>query len=328
MEEYNNFGVQYEMFLAEQELYNSLIEDSIYFENNIIQLDYLTEAIQDTIARYIDKIVNAVSKVWGEFKQRIGSSKDQKYLYSIKQIIENAHPKFNINDYPIYSMTNLSNIRIQIFNYETMKENLNSKSKYLERYYPTLRVKKGNTMRQTVRGICVTRVMPSLPCTAEVLNSMYEFCTKDFFTYRDRILKRDIQDLNKSLSAIAGFANATTGKTIAAESAVLCEQYLSEAIPSATPTDRNNKAKTSYSDSPSANSNNKADTAQISTIKQISNYVDVTAKIISAKMNMMAECYNLYMKTLKHYTVSAKAEKAAGVNSGENKQELKTQVQL
>jgi hypothetical protein len=321
----NNYDLGYDIFLAEQEMFQSLMEDC-----SLDDSVYLAESVQETISNYINKVVNSTQQVWNKFKIVVGNSNDIKFLNSINGFIQNSKPSFSINEYPIYSMANLSDIHLQIFNYETMKNNLKTESEFTKRYYP--RFKSGNTTRQNVRSMVITKVLPTLPCTSSVIQAMYKFCTKDFYTYRDRILKRDIMDLNKSLLAIQGFVNTNTAVKIATESVMLFEDTLSEAIINGS--NPNNKPKTSFSDTPSniqkkgTSGVNSNDHNNVSTIRMIVNFVNVTTKVLSAKMKILAECYKLYFSTLKHFAQNSKGEKVAAVTTASERpiQNLKTQV--
>lgn len=283
----------YDIYLAEQELFDSFMRiqgSSIIKE---VSLTYINESTKDTIMRYINKISTAIEGAWNKFKQTVMRDVDKKYLESIRDKMQNPNPKFTISNFPTYNTARLDDIKLIPFDYAEMKESLESKKSFLEKYYPNLAQSDKSTI-ETIEGLTITG-RQNTRCTPELLKSMYNFAINEF-ERKIQNIETDLKTVNTSNKNIQQLANQITQGTTTTP---------------ATPAQEENENKQNQAENQEGGNNvgYKDDETQAtkdnsSLIKQISNYVGASTDILSAKMKIYRDIYALYMKTLRHYTRS------------------------
>ena len=289
----------YDIYLAEQELFDSLLKiqsSSIIKEANLV---YINESVKDTIMRYINKISTAIEGSWNKFKQTVLRDVDKKYLDSIRDKMQNSNPKFTISNFPTYNTTKLDEIKLIPFDYAQMKDHLESKKAFLEQYYPDIAKSEKSTI-ETIEGLTITGRQDTR-CTPELLKTMYQFASSDF-EGKIQTIEADLKTVNTSNKNIQQLANQITQGTTT-----------TPATPAQEENENNQNQTTNQAGNQNQEGGNKVgykdDETQAtkdnsSLIKQISNYVGASTDILSAKMKIYRDIYALYMKTLRHYTRS------------------------
>ena len=129
------YELNYELFLAEQELYTNLIDYGFGIFTESVGLISITEAVKGTILNYINKIIKGIQNAWNKFKAIFNKKEDKDYLANLKEKIQKGpEPKFTVTNYPNYDIQKLNDIKLIPFNYEEMKDDLDNKSDFLKKY--------------------------------------------------------------------------------------------------------------------------------------------------------------------------------------------------
>ena len=95
LEEYQ---FHYELFLAEQELFESMISIGSTVNESSTGMIYIQESVKDTIIKYLSRIAEALEKAWESFKQIIENVKDKEFVTKIKDKISSIRPSFVIKN--------------------------------------------------------------------------------------------------------------------------------------------------------------------------------------------------------------------------------------
>lgn len=282
-----NYEFEYQLFLAEQELSESLMCINNDIINESAGLIALNESFKETLLEYIKKISNAVTGIWEKF-QKIILDKDKEFLDSIVDDISKLEdPKFTIENYPRYDFTKLNNIKIESFDYERMKEYLNSQDRFIEQFYPEIvKLEKGNIKARIEATVITSR--QDTKCSVEMLKDMHHFCTE--FPNTINNIKKDIDAVKNSNSKIETLVNSISVSQSANEAVCLFEEL------SIIKEEGEDNNKVSFKDDPDREKSNK--TNDIS--KHVTNYIKINTSILSGKMKVYRDIYRLYMRTLKH----------------------------
>ena len=64
-----DYQLNYELFLAEQELFEKTIGFSEQFVNESIGLISLKESMMDTIKNYLGTVIESIQRAWNRFKE-------------------------------------------------------------------------------------------------------------------------------------------------------------------------------------------------------------------------------------------------------------------
>lgn len=311
MSSIENYQIEYDLFVAESELFNSIISIGSLALNESVGLIYIEEGVKETITNYISKITEAIQKAWERFKELVTRKADQIYLKSIEKKMENPDPHFTITNYPEYDIGFIESIEIVQFEYESMKQYLDNPSDYCKQYYsnimkdPTLRIKEN--IEKTV-----LKSKHDKKCTADLLKGMYKF-VKDVFPKKIADIENDLKKFNASNKNIQSMISQVTSAETTQEAVIL---YLSEAD------EQDKDEKTEFKDDPEAKKNDNK-----SITKHVTTYLKVSTDIITAKMYVYKEVYNFYMKTIKHYVAPDK-KKDKEEKSETNNTNNKTQVDI
>lgn len=301
MSNLENYQIEYDIFVAESELFNSIISIGSLAMNESVGLIYIEEGVKETIINYISKITEAIQKAWERFKEIVLRKVDQIYLKSIEKKIENADPHFTITNYPEYDIGFIESINIVQFEYESMKPYLDNASDFCKQYYSNIMKDSMLRIKENIEKTAL-KSKNDKKCTADLLKGMYKF-VKDVFPKKLSNIENDLKKFNASNKNIQNMVSQVTSSETTSEATLL---YLSEAE------EQDKEEKTEFKDDPDAKKN---DTTSIT--KHVTTYLKVTTDIITAKMYVYKEVYNFYMKTLKHY---AKPEKKS-----DNKKEEKSE---
>lgn len=314
----------YDIYLAEQELFDSFmkIQSSSILED--VDITYINESVKDIILRYLNKISTSIEGAWNKFKQTVFRDVDKKYLQSIRDKMQNPNPRFTISNYPTYNTAKLEETKLVPFNYGEMKEFLESKNAFIEKYYPDLASPEKSTI-EMLESLSITGRQDTR-CTPEILKMMYKFASSDFETKVSGI-EADLRTVNKSNTNIQQVANQITQGTTTTPTAPNQSNDQEQ---------NDNKEEGSEEGKSVGYKDDKQTEAgdNSSLIKQISIYMKASTDILSAKMKIYRDIYALYMKTLRHYTrAEEKKQKAQRQQKAEEPkkpqvEQPKTQVNI
>ena len=282
-----------EIFLAESELFESMISfgaDAIHESTGLISIQ---EGMKETVNKYITKITTAIQKAWERFKELVLNGKDDAWLKLKKDKILNGQPSFTINNFPEYDMNKFSNIKLVPFNYEEMKDSLESKQSFTDKYYGELGSGEGSISDKLEKIILKSR--QDTKCTNEILKELYKFCADDFKSEVSKI-EADLKTINDSNKNIERLLSTITADQSTQEAVSIYESYLLE------DEQKEKTDKVSFTDDPSGpDSNNKS-----VLIKNIQIYMSASTDVLSAKMKLLKDIKKEYMNILKHYAGSDK----------------------
>lgn len=277
----NDYQEQYEYFLAEQELFKGLFKNSFDFINESISIVSLNEGFKETIINYISKITTALEKAWDKFKEIVTRGVDIAYLKAIKGKIDNTDPKFIIKNYVSYNTRPLNDIKIIPFNYEEMKESLNTKKDFLSKYYSNIYRDPEKSLNENIDSIVIKQVS-DVQCTKEFLKDIYEITLSINEIIKN--VEQDLKAVNVSNKNIERIVSTIPDSQIQSEAVAIYEQYITE----------EEKKSMEFVDT-GDNSGNKG-----SLTKVVTNYLSASTDIISAEMRVYRNEYAQCMRILKH----------------------------
>lgn len=332
--------MNYSIFLANEELEQSL------FANKMMQESYglvvVQEAVKDTIIKYLGRIATAITKVWKRLLETIGTTADQVYLKSIQNSIQNANPKFTINNFPNYDLNKLNQIQVVQLDYEAMKESLQNEDDFIKQHYSQLDLNKYSNLKDAISNYCING-RGDTSCTGDMLKSMYNYCLND---YKKQVssIQDDLKKYNNSSKNITDMVNkivpnnsptTSSGETNANESFfgfnILNFVLEDNTNQTSQTTNNQNSNKISFQNDDNSNQEKK-NTGSNEMVSVVKNYVKATTEILSAKMAVTKDVYSLYMQIIKHYAGSSKTEKSENNTNNnqpeENTSNINTQVSI
>jgi hypothetical protein len=140
--EVDDYELSYNLFLAEQELFNDMTRLEYCVVSESTTLELLQEGVKETIMNYLRKIMTQIQKIWSKFKSGV-TSKVANYLSSkVEPLFKVANDTdFIVKNYVEYDMNKLNNYNVAVFDYsDQTKEKYKSEAEYIKRTYPDLDV--------------------------------------------------------------------------------------------------------------------------------------------------------------------------------------------
>lgn len=343
-DELNNYTESFALFEAEDQLYKSIIpigyDEYMNESYGIVNED--VGFLKSKIIAFVNKIIAGISKAWEKFRKFVGTKTDEVYLKSIQNKVNNVKDDdlgFTITNFPSYNINRLDEIKVQDFNYEQMKESLDSENEYIKRYYSMLNIdnEKTNTIELAMEKL-VIQSREDKKCDSSLLKNIYRFCSNDYKQHISR-LENDSKSIQNSSSNIQRLAETISSGESTQESVNL---LLSEAahIYYVYHEDDNNddekeKTKMGFKDPEpkDEDGDGKPDKPKKgvdnTTINRISTYLKVSSSIVSAKMKLIKDMYTTYMEVLKHFApplkVNTKKKDNESNNDENNEQNQKVQ---
>ena len=303
------YELEYDLFLAEQDLYNSMIVSGCGIQNESVGLVSITEGVKETILSYIGKVTASLQKAWNSFKSIFEKEGDKNYLSGLqKKIEEGPEPKFTITNFPTYDIEKLKAIKVIPFDYETMKEDLDSKSEFLQKNYGQIYRDTEKSFSQNIEDY-VTTYEDSHEVTKDDLINMLRF-SRDY-KKETETLQDNLNVINTANNSIENIAKSLPTETATSEAVILFESYLTE--------EENRKME--FKDDPDREKVGSSG----SFVKRVSTYVSVSTDIVSTKMKIIRRKYALSMRTLKHYMKPPKEDQN---REQEQIVQVKTQVEV
>lgn len=285
-----SYELEYNVFLAEQEMFKDIFQYGAMLLNESTGLVYINEGFKETISKYIEKITAAIQKAWDRFKEIVTKQADQVYLKTIASKIATVEdPGFTIIGYKSYDLNKLNNIKLIPFNYEEMKQYLDTQETFINQYYSTLVSSDGKSLKEKITNYIVASTKDER-CTKELLQSMFKFVSTEFKNHITKV-EQDLKVVNSSNKSIQNLMNMITPPEVKKESVVLYEIYIHE-------------DDIKFQDDP-----NKVKEDNGSLVKHISNYMKASTDVLSVKMDILRTIYAQNMKTIKHFIKPEKTEK-------------------
>lgn len=290
LEEYK---LEYDLFLAEEEMFNSLIQLGSTCINESVGLISINEGFKETIGKYIEKIWVALQKAWTRFKEIVKNGPSIAFLKSIEKKMENPEPNgIIINNHYDYNLSKIDGIKIIPFNYEQMKDSLGSNSDFESKYYSQYKVN-DKSLKESIISTSYT-ILDKEKCTSEMLKNMYSFCTKDFLPAIDK-LENEMKTMETNKKNITNLVNSINPTQATKESFAIYESYIHEG--------EEEKKSTSFENPSGAGGDN----SQI--VTHVKTYLSVSTDIISAKMKCYRDAYAYNIKVIRNYIKPATTKK-------------------
>ncbi len=357
--------LKYDLFLSEQIIEQAKFEACIYESilinsgtNNLQNIQLLQESAVDKLKEGIMKILNGLAKIWEKFKETMSTliKKDSDYLEKYKDIILKKKPInaiYNMYDYR-RGVANILNSPIPVFNYNTMKEDLNDRETFINKYLSKYKAGDNKTnfidgVKAYFRGSVEQKKIESSQLN---MTDMYNYC----YTYKkmEDLIHKDLKSIEKSGSdAINMVEKMGRENKIAQESANIFEDnkyysFLYEAYITEEENPGNKKEEKSNPSNPAANrtvndgsaangskpadhyksningNNENKDANKMKeedvdgSVKVVTDrirvYLNVCSEFIGAKQSIAEEIYKAYMSILKTHV-----RDHVGNKDGENK---------
>ena len=295
---YDDIMIEYNNFLAEQELYDNLISlgASIYNESSgliVIQEDY-----KDTINKYIDKIILGIQKAWDNFKNKVVEFAVQPIIDRIKDKIGTYKDgSVTANYWHKYDMSAFDNVKLASFDFDKMKQ-FENKTSYYKSAYSNVFTDENKSLKENIIDKVIDTEDEHIVSTEDI-NKLFEFVTNGFKN-KTTALENDLKTFNGSVNTIKTAANVTTpGETTATvdqETTVntkesmdmligLYESY--NVLLEEGPEDNNTKHQTATNNDKSGGDNKE----QRDNIKRITWYLSGNTEVVSAKMKILRQRY-------------------------------------
>lgn len=276
-----SYQLKYDLFLAEQELFDNMIYYGSGIVNESVGLISVNEGVKETIMDYLKKISDAIQKAWERFKEIVLRSVDAVFLKKIGGKVANiGDPGFTIQNYRNYDMVKLNSIKLMQFNYEEMKQSLETKEAFIAKYYGSI-IKGKESIVDQIENYTVSK-KEDKQCTKDMVQSMYKFVSSDFKTYLNNI-ETDLRTVNTSNANIERIVKTITPVDINNESVLIYESYITE------------EEAVKFKDDPNRDT---GDNSKL--VNHVTTYVKVSTEILSAKLKILKDAYGQSMKTLRH----------------------------
>ena len=283
------YSFHYEMYLAESELFSSLIQIGGIYVNESTGLLALNEGVKETVLNYLEKIWTGIQNVWKKFTEICTKEADKIYLKSIADKMQNPTPDFTITNFTSYDMNKIEQLKLVQFNYEEMKESLENKDDFIQKYHQYLTGE--GSISEKISNFVKSGVSDKKVDSA-LLKEMYKFCLTDFGT-KAKSVEDQMKTIENSKKNIETLMNSINPAESTTEAVLLYESYITE---------EESKAM-GFKDGengPNPNDNNSGQ-GKAKTVRLITNYMSIETDILSGRLKALKDCYNSYMKTIKHY---------------------------
>ena len=283
---------KYDLFLAEQVMeqakFEACIEETLLLNSGksiTENMTIVTESVAEKFKETIKKILNAIANVWEKFKEAMNTliKKDEDYLKKYKDIILNKKP---INaDYTMYNyqkgVSNILNSSLPPFNYNNMKDSLESKDDFINKYLRKYTYGDGKTnfidgVKNYFRGSSQLKKINSAQLN---MTDLYNYC----ITYKkiEDLIHKDLTNIqNAANDAINMVEKMGIENKIAQESAnifgevryysFLQEQYITEEENKSNNNSNNNNSNNSNSNN-SSNDNKSGDKVSNTVSRSVNN---------------------------------------------------------
>ena len=288
------YGLSVDLFIAENEFFLECIQNGMNSLSEFADIIAINENMQSSINKYIQKVTASLQKAWDKFKMKTATKKDVQFINSnLKKLSRKTNITFTINNYPSYDIIEFKNIKIIPFNYDQMKDNLNSPKEYMNHYYPSFKEK--DVWKSMKKNIINNS--SNVVCGYNQIVKVVEFETKGFYECRDQI-EKDITIINNANTTIESMINVAGA---ANESTMFYESMILEAPIQGANDDKDKKMTFSNGTSTTDPNDKEKKNNKSNILKAINSYMKVSADIISSKMKIMSRMYYDYYYILEYY---------------------------
>lgn len=301
---------------SEQELLSEL-SGIVLESDDIISLN---EGVRETIMQYIQKIVAGIQKAWDKFLNMFTQKELEHLNKQVKPAIDKSdNIDFTINNYKSYNFEKLTNLKLVQFDYERMKDSLNSVEDFYKNAYPQLDTAGTKNIKEAIEKFLDKKIIDKYKCTKKELLEIYNFAAVDYFKYRNGV-EEDIKNLNNSNETIKNLVNqvlnSQTPVNASFEFDTASQSMYLEA--DTKPGDANKDAKVSFTDNSGETTNTdtsdktKAENENRKNItKAVTTYMSGSTKILSAKMSILNKQKREAFLILNHFYASKKMNATA-----------------
>lgn len=308
---YDDIMLEYDLFLAEQELYENLISlgGQVYHEN--CGLILIKEDYDNKVNTYIEKVVGGLQKAWNNFKTKVVDANIKPYLNSIKDKYtkwSSENHEIIVENWHSYNWATFDTINTVPYDIEKLNAAQN-KEEYYSNVYGSFYTDKDKSLKDNI----INKVMNTEPkhiINSQDVNQAFTFCTQEFFNKVNK-LQNNIKDFNSQIVVLKQSINVTssgeqqsttyqlkapaqnnnqaaannnggqqaTGESVNMTLLSLYESVLMEAD------EDNNKAMKVVSNTNSDNDGSQ--TGQNNNIKKMTMYITGNIDVMSAKMKIL-----------------------------------------
>jgi hypothetical protein len=322
----DEFNLDLMLLEAEQELFSEIQLESA-------DIEILNEGIRETIMQYVQKVIQGIQKAWNKFANAFTQAELNHLKNQVKPVIDKSENiDFTINNYKEIDLEKMVNIKIEPFDYDRMKENLDSAEDFYRTFYPNLDVTNSKNVKEALEKFLGKKIVDKYRCTEKELSEIYDFAAVKYFEYRN-LIQKDIDNLNQASENIKNTVNQVT----ASETPVTNESFdwfLTDTLLEAdTPGgNANGDAKTSFTDN--SGETTKTDGSEQTkqenenrkkATKAVSTYMSCTTKLLSAKMSILNKQKREAFLILNHFYASKKVNNTA-VAAKNKANEIRTDV--
>lgn len=304
-----DYDISYNLFLAEQDMFKDLASMGYsVVVNESVELVSLQEGVKETIMNYLQKVMTQIQKIWTKFQSKFSASVASFLEKKVVPLFDKAdNAEFVINNYKQFDLSKLGSYNVAGFDYnDQTKESYKSGDALAKRLYPNLMsegdLKKG-LEKQIVSNVDKYKV------TKKELLEIYEYCKDGYKQAVDQISK-DIENLNNSSKTITNMVNSIISTQ---ESLMLWDNMNLHIF-----TEGNEDEKMTFTDNSGETSgeSKEADNSKAAITSAVTTYMNVSTKLLSAKMSMTTEKFNTCMRILTHFVEFYAKNKTAVVDNG------------
>lgn len=329
---YDDIELEYNNFLAEQELYDNLISLGASVYNESAGLLLIQEDYKDTINKYIDKIVTGLQSAWEKFKTKVVEFAVQPIIDRIKDKISTYKDGSVKTEYwHKYNMEKFDAIKMVPFDLNKLSS-VDDKNSYLKSVYPNIFVDDSKSFKENIINQVIDTEDEHV-VTSEDINNLFTFVTNGFKEKVNKV-ETELKQFNSNITAVKTAANVNTSgedstatvtqQTTAtnkyqmksSNESTLINIYESYNIFNEAEDDNTKKQK-------AVNTDNKggSDGKEKNNIKRITWYLSGNTDIMSAKLKILRQRYLDAINILK---IAFPKEK----EDNENKNEVKTELKM
>lgn len=297
---YDEIELEYNNFLAEQELFDNLISlgSSTYHES--VGLVLIQEDYKDSVNKYVEKIVSGLQKAWENFKNKVIETPLKKVLDQVKDRIDSYDGTAEVQYWHKYDLPKFDNLKMVDFNLELLKS-CKDKTDYYEKAYPGYMVDKEKSLKENIINQVINTEDTHI-ITKEEMVQMYDFCTRQFTNMTDK-LKDDLKRLNTNINTLKTIINVSTSgsettTTVNQQTTVTNNESYNSAevlnaiyesvLYEAGPEDNDTKSTKIVKDTDAGVDKEKANT-QKNNIKYMNWYLAGNADVFSVKMKILRQ---------------------------------------
>lgn len=206
---YDDIMLEYELFLAEQELYDNLISlgSQVYHEDYGLIL--LKEDYNNKVNGYIDKIVKGLQKAWNTFKEKVVDADIKPYLNSIKDKYtkwSSEQHEIILENFHTYNWATFDTINVVPYDQEKLNV-AKTKEEYYKSVYSSFYTDPSKSLKENI----IDKVMDTQAqhkVTSQDVTNAFTFCTQEFLAKVNKV-KNDLVNFNSQIEVLKNAINVT-----------------------------------------------------------------------------------------------------------------------